>query len=292
METQTVRFAPAKLNLHLAVGSLGMNGLHPIQSVFVTTSLVDTLTITCSPSADFSIDVTGLEAYCPPEEDTITQAALAYRKRRPLPFALDVHCTKRIPVRAGLGGGSSDGAAILLFLQELAREDRLPAEELIEVAKEVGSDLPFFVSGARAAIVEGSGEVVVPLPCSPYPALVVKPVDPSELKREDVITFIDPADPVRVVSHRIMDVVAGGSFITRGDANNTDDPKPVPAENILGKAEYAIPYAGYVLDFVQSTEGLIIAVLIPSLLIVVFEFRKLLQYVAMIEKEKNTGSVS
>ncbi|NLZ77099.1 MAG: hypothetical protein GX911_03930 [Spirochaetales bacterium] len=177
METQTVRFAPAKLNLHLAVGSLGMNGLHPIQSVFVTTSLVDTLTITCSPSADFSIDVTGLEAYCPPEEDTITQAALAYRKRRPLPFALDVHCTKRIPVRAGLGGGSSDGAAILLFLQELAREDRLPAEELIEVAKEVGSDLPFFVSGARAAIVEGSGEVVVPLPCSPYPALVVKPVD-------------------------------------------------------------------------------------------------------------------
>jgi signal peptidase len=123
--------------------------------------------------------------------------------------------------------------------------------------------------------------------------LVVRPADPAELKREDVITVIDPADPERVVSHRIMEVLAEGrSFITRGDANNVDDPEPVPAANVIGKAEYAIPYAGYILDFAQSTKGLIIMILIPSLLIVVFEFRKLMQYVAMLEEEKSSGSVS
>ncbi len=177
METQIVRFAPAKLNLHLAVGPLEQNGLHSIQSLFVTASLVDVLAITLSPSESFSIAVTGLEAYCLPGEDTITKAALTYQTYRPLPFALHVHCTKRIPVQAGLGGGSSDGAAILLFLQELAGENKLGDEELLTAAKHVGSDLPFFVSGAKAAIVEGTGEVVVPLPCVSYPALVVKPVN-------------------------------------------------------------------------------------------------------------------
>ena len=177
METQIVRFAPAKLNLHLAVGPLEQNGLHSIQSLFVTASLVDVLAITLSPSESFSIAVTGLEAYCLPGEDTITKAALTYQTYRPLPFALHVHCTKRIPVQAGLGGGSSDGAAILLFLQELAGENKLGDEELLTAAKHVGSDLPFFVSGAKAAIVEGTGEVVGPLPCVSYPALVVKPVN-------------------------------------------------------------------------------------------------------------------
>lgn len=175
------------------------------------------------------------------------------------------------------------GKIILIFLLLIAS---VFVYALIE--SKITGDSPQLAGRQFYIVVSGSMEPVI----ARGSLLVVKPVDPSELKREDVITFIDPADPVRVVSHRIMDVVAGGSFITRGDANNTDDPKPVPAENILGKAEYAIPYAGYVLDFVQSTEGLIIAVLIPSLLIVVFEFRKLLQYVAMIEKEKNTGSVS
>jgi len=161
----------------LAVGPLEQNGLHSIQSLFVTASLVDVLAITLSPSESFSIVVTGLEAYCRPGEDTITKAAWEYQKVRPLPVALNVHCTKRIPVQAGLGGGSSDGAAILLFLQELAGEDKLDDEELRMVAKRVGSDLPFFISGAKAAIVEGTGEVVTPLPCVSYPALVVKPVN-------------------------------------------------------------------------------------------------------------------
>jgi len=177
METQIVRFAPAKLNLHLAVGPLEQNGLHSIQSLFVTTSLVDTLAITLSPSESFSIVVTGLEAYCLPGEDTITKAALAYQTYCPLPYVLHVHCTKRIPVQAGLGGGSSDGAAILLFLQELARENRLSDEELRMAAKHVGSDLPFFVSGEKAAIVEGTGEMITPLPCRSFPALVVKPTN-------------------------------------------------------------------------------------------------------------------
>lgn len=123
----------------------------------------------------------------------------------------------------------------------------------------------------------------------PGSLLVVKPVDPSELKKEDIIVFIDPDDPLRVISHRIMEVNAL-SFITRGDANYSNDPQPVPAENILGKSEFVIPYVGYILNFAQTTTGMLIMVMIPSLFIIIFESRKLRQYLAVMKRKRQARS--
>lgn len=123
----------------------------------------------------------------------------------------------------------------------------------------------------------------------PGSLLVVKPTDPVELKKDDIIVFIDPADSLRVISHRITRVNAL-SFTTRGDANYTDDPQPVPAENILGKSEFVIPYAGYILNFAQTTTGLVTIVLIPSLLIIIFESRNLRYYLAVMKNKRQAGS--
>ncbi len=123
----------------------------------------------------------------------------------------------------------------------------------------------------------------------PGSLLVVKAVDPADLEREDVITFIDPADPERVISSRIVEI-DGLSFITRGDANKMNDPGTVPAENILGKGECFVPYAGYILNFAQTATGLITMVLIPSLVIVLYEFINLLRYAAAMEKKRGAGA--
>ncbi len=142
------------------------------------------------------------------------------------------------------------------------------------------------LAGRRLYIVLGSSMEPTVTPGS---LLVVKAVDPVDLKREDVITFIDPADPERVISHRIVQL-DGLSFITRGDANNVNDPEPVPAENILGKVEYSIPYAGHILNFAQTTTGLITMVLVPSLVIVLNEFLNLLRYATAREKKRGAGA--
>lgn len=116
--------------------------------------------------------------------------------------------------------------------------------------------------------------------------LAVQKVEAEDLKKGDVITFIDPADPARIVSHRIVAVNTAPepTFTTRGDANNKDDPARVPEENVLGKGEFFIPHAGYILNFARTTTGLVSMVLIPALFIAIFEFRNLLRHVSALER--------
>jgi len=123
----------------------------------------------------------------------------------------------------------------------------------------------------------------------PGSLLVVKPVDPAGLKKGDVIVFNDPTDPSRVISHRIMKV-NDLSFITRGDANYSDDLEPVLAENILGKSAYVIPYAGYILNFARTATGMVTVVLFPSLLIIILESRNLRHYLVMMKSKRQAGS--
>ncbi len=123
----------------------------------------------------------------------------------------------------------------------------------------------------------------------PGSLLAVQDVKVEELQKSDVITFIDPSDSVRIISHRIVQVhtAAGLTFTTRGDANESDDPVPVPMENILGKGEFFIPYAGYIFNFARTTTGLVSMFLIPAVLIAIFEFFNLLRHVSALEKKRS-----
>jgi 4-diphosphocytidyl-2-C-methyl-D-erythritol kinase len=154
----------AKVNLTLAVGPPEADGYHPLSSVFLRLGLADHLAAALdSAAAQDSLSVEGPPGI-PVEGNLVLQAVTEIRRlvAQPLP-PLSMDLVKRIPVAAGLGGGSSDGAAAL-GLAEAAWGVRLAPAARLELAHRLGSDVPFFVADAPAALVEGRGQHVTPLP--------------------------------------------------------------------------------------------------------------------------------
>jgi 4-diphosphocytidyl-2-C-methyl-D-erythritol kinase len=157
-----VRVAPAKLNLTLAVVARRPDGFHALHSVMVPLALADTLSVAASPSGADSLHVDGFDPG-PAAGNLVLRAiaeARAVVQPHPAP-ALAVRLEKRIPVAAGLAGGSSDAAAALdAALEVWAATLETPVHATL--AAHLGSDVPFFLAGG-AALVEGRGERVTPL---------------------------------------------------------------------------------------------------------------------------------
>jgi 4-diphosphocytidyl-2-C-methyl-D-erythritol kinase len=154
----TVR-VPAKVNLQLSVGPLGTDGYHELVTVFHAVSLFDEVTV--GPDSETSVAVTGVDADSVPDG----RANLAVRAVHALAAAcrpgrdnaaVRIEISKRIPVAAGLAGGSADAAAALVACNELWQAG-LNQAELGEVAAGLGSDVPFALFGATA-VGQGRGE--------------------------------------------------------------------------------------------------------------------------------------
>lgn len=154
----------AKVNLTLAVGRRAEDGYHPLRSVFLRIGLTDELAVMAAPLLDRdTLQVTGLPG-CPVEGNLVMRALAALRREVGQPLLpLRAQLDKRIPLGAGLGGGSSDAAAAL-ELALRAWGAGIAPDRLSALALELGSDVPFFASGAPAALVEGRGERVAALP--------------------------------------------------------------------------------------------------------------------------------
>lgn len=123
----------------------------------------------------------------------------------------------------------------------------------------------------------------------------VKPVDPQTLGVGDIITYRTQEGNDLMTTHRIMAVHQEGgqlSFTTRGDANDIDDGAPVLSVHIVGQVNHTIPYAGFLMNFAQTKNGLIALVLIPGVLIIIFELRNLFKYAAEHEAEKKAREVA
>jgi len=167
--TPIVRLAPAKLNLTLAVVGRRDDGFHDLHSVFVPLGLHDVLTL--APSGGTGADtlhVAGLDAGST-EANLVLRAIAAARETvgvgpgRPATPPLAARLEKRIPVAAGLGGGSSDAAAAFdAALEAWGARDLVDADRWRSAAASIGSDVPFFLT-ASPALVEGRGERVTPL---------------------------------------------------------------------------------------------------------------------------------
>lgn len=165
-----VRFAPAKLNLTLAVTGRRSDGYHSLHSVMVPLSLGDALTVSTAPSSAGrdTLRVTGLALTTTPD-NLVFKAVAAVRAAiaetwpgaPAVPPSLSAHLAKRIPVAAGLGGGSSDAAAAIAAALA-AWSAGLSSEATAVLAASLGSDVPFFLAGG-AALVTGRGEFVQPL---------------------------------------------------------------------------------------------------------------------------------
>ena len=157
--------APAKVNLHLAVGQAREDGYHPISSIFQKTSLKDTISLNVIPDEESKTYVVGLENYVERGKSTIDKAIKLWREFTGLKDTILVNVTKNIPVQSGLGGGSSDAASVLLALNRTTEgtSSHLSDEEMNKLGMEVGCDVPFFLSKCNAATVFGLGEEVHPL---------------------------------------------------------------------------------------------------------------------------------
>ena len=163
--------APAKLNLFLHITGRRPDGYHALQTVFQLLDWGDSLHFTRRDDGRVtrSTDVSGVL----PEHDLTVRAALLLKHHTGTAEGVDIEIDKRLPMGAGLGGGSSDAATTLLALNRLWKLD-LPRAELQALALKLGADVPFFVFG-KNAFAEGVGEALetVQLPARYF--LVVTP---------------------------------------------------------------------------------------------------------------------
>jgi 4-diphosphocytidyl-2-C-methyl-D-erythritol kinase len=154
--------ALAKLNLDLRVLAKRADGYHELRTIFQTISLADAIDLSFTPARHTAISLDDPLAI--PDNLVLRAAQLAMDSMRAT-GRVEIRLTKRIPMGAGLGGGSSDAAAILLALPVLAGRV-VELAQLIEIAQHLGSDVPFFLLGGRAAAI-GRGTELFPLPDSP-----------------------------------------------------------------------------------------------------------------------------
>ncbi|AEJ61337.1 4-diphosphocytidyl-2-C-methyl-D-erythritolkinase [Spirochaeta thermophila DSM 6578] len=150
--------SPAKVNFHLEILDTREDGYHNIRSIFQTISIFDRIWIRSLTDAEEDV-VDGVPAT--PEESTVHRAVRIFREATGWRGYVHVKVEKRIPSGAGLGGASSNAAAVLRVLDTLTGVG-LGEERLAELGLEVGSDVPFFCR-APAALVEGRGEVIRPV---------------------------------------------------------------------------------------------------------------------------------
>ena len=197
--SRSVRLAaPAKVNLTLEVVGVRDDGYHELRSVFATIDLVDHVRVAASARLDVRVrpDPTAGDG------ELSARAVLALAAATGHAPTAHVRVAKRIPVAAGLGGGSSDAGATLRGLGQVWRVDA----DLQTVGAGLGSDVPFFASNARFASVSGRGEHVRELP---------PPADPLWIVLVRVAARVATADVFRALRHEEWSDGEGSASLTR-----------------------------------------------------------------------------
>lgn len=151
--------APAKLNLFLHITSRRTDGYHNLQTIFQFIDYCDVLYFNTRPDGQLSCQST--EKGLRPEQDLVWQAARLLKTNSGTSLGADIRVEKKIPMGAGLGGGSSDAATTLLALNQLWQLEWSNAK-LAEIGLSLGADVPVFVHG-QAAYAEGVGEALTPI---------------------------------------------------------------------------------------------------------------------------------
>ena len=208
---------PAKVNLALRVGRAASNGLHPIASWMIAVQFGDELVMRPADDGPSRFDIAfHRDAPVRQPVDWPLEKDLAFRAHalleqhvgRPLPVELTLR--KRIPARAGLGGGSSDAAAVLVGLNRLFTLD-LSLNRLTRLAMQLGSDVAFLVSALTAnpsAVVTGFGQTIESAPCERpiHLVLIFPPVtcDTAAVYRAFDLTAPNaPASPDKTQVHAL-----------------------------------------------------------------------------------------
>jgi 4-diphosphocytidyl-2-C-methyl-D-erythritol kinase len=192
--------APAKLNLFLHITGRRADGYHLLQSVFVLIDWADTLHIERRDDGLLRRHDLGPAL---PADDLSLRAARALQQASGASFGADISVLKSVPWGAGMGGGSSDAATVLLALNRLWKLN-WPRARLLELATPLGADVPFFVGGDNA-FVEGIGEQLTPIEWAPRRYAVVKPAESLAtagiFSHPDLARDTEPATLVGSLAH-------------------------------------------------------------------------------------------
>ena len=160
----------AKINLHLDVTGIREDGFHSVNTVMQTISLCDTVSASLREDSEFILTCTDPDV--PTDSKNLAiKAALLFAETTGIRRGADIHIEKRIPLSAGLAGGSADGAATLLALNEL-NGSPLSLAELCRLGSRLGADVPFCIVGG-GAFADGKGDRLHSFPALPDCTLLV-----------------------------------------------------------------------------------------------------------------------
>ncbi len=161
MSRTVTRKASAKINLGLDVTGIREDGYHLLETVFQTVSIYDVVTVSVTKKSGIILTCDDPDVPCT-EKNIAWKAAQCFCDAAGISEGVEIQIQKQIPMQAGMGGGSTDGAAVLLALQELTGAP-LTMEQLNRIAVGLGADVPFFLMGGTA-YAAGIGEDLEQLP--------------------------------------------------------------------------------------------------------------------------------
>jgi len=204
--------APGKVNLSLFVGAPRADGLHPLVSVVQATTLADEVTMT--PSGRDEVVCPGVEG-----ENLAARALAAFREATGWREPVRIEIVKRVPVAAGMGGGSADAAAVLRLAAHAA--GRAPDGLLNELAFSLGADVPSLLEPGRV-LMSGAGEHVDRLPDPARFGLVIVPSEHT-LPTADVYRRFDREDTARDAQELEREAAAARSGALPPPVNDLQD---------------------------------------------------------------------
>ena len=186
--------ACAKINLFLRVTGRRADGYHQLDSVFLPISLADEIRLEVRTAEETSITLNcDAPALRSSQNNLATRAARAFMSEFDLAAEIQIDLTKKIPIAAGLGGGSSDAGAVLRMLASAAEIDDAEDRNTIRrLALSLGADVPFFLD-PRPSRVNGIGELIAPIPTVPrIPIVIAAP--PFEVPTAAIFHALKPED--------------------------------------------------------------------------------------------------
>jgi len=207
----------AKVNLHLQVVGKRSDGFHELRTIFQSIDLHDELEVELAP-AGVSLEVTGAALDAGPG-NLAHRAATRFLERWAPGKGVRIRLDKRIPMGGGLGGGSSNAAAVLRALQHLLGEPA-PGGELWELARGLGADVPYFLVGGTALGV-GRGDEILPLPELPERELLLA-LPPVHVSTAEVFAVVTELTPERLDA-RISHLVQRGNLGWEAIVHATND---------------------------------------------------------------------
>ena len=194
--------ANSKINLLLDITGIKKNGYHKLFTIMQSLDLADTITVEKTKGEDITVSCS-VEGIPTDKSNIVYKCAERFFEYTGIKEnkGIHIHIDKKVPSQAGMGGGSGDGAAVLVALNKIF-ETNLPEKVLCRIGVKVGADIPFCIVGGTALALD-TGAVVAPLPdIEKYPVVIVKPKDGVSTK--EAYAAVDSVENMKHPKNNVM----------------------------------------------------------------------------------------